>query len=85
MGTVIMVLVGLVVFFVADRQSNFFKRNGKSTSTLRGINKLLCETTVKIVLFPSETGPLLKGSHFLPFGSKLFPFKLHHFSKGPVV
>ena len=40
MGTVIMVLVGLVVLLVAYRQSNFFKRYGKSTSTLRGINTL---------------------------------------------
>ena len=52
MGTVIMVLVGLVVLLVADRQSNFFKRNGKSTSTLRGINALSCETTVIIVFVP---------------------------------
>ena len=39
MGTVIMVLVGLVVLLVADRQSNFFKRNGKSTSALRGMEE----------------------------------------------
>ena len=40
------------------------------------------DSSVQIILSPSEKGSTLKGRNLLPFGSKFFPFREDTFPEG---